>query len=490
VRRAIAIGASTCILLGGATGALFGTTTAGADTVGANFEAPGYTTGTINGQNGWSKTGAYDVAVVANSGFPAAPAGFGAQSLRASNATVSGAFGDQTFSRPTSDAAGETAADTGGFPVGTLRSTFTAEFDFASATGASQSPLIMSVSPDRGDGARMSYVRIEDDGSSWDLFFDDYKDNAPLGSGGNLDDGCGGEDEFAETAIGSYSLSQPHTVRFEMKFVNGPHNDVVKVYVDGALKITGTTWEDYFRYCAESGGGTGGSLADQSRIVRRLLFRFAGTANLANSGQGFLIDNLDEQSATPPPPATAPGAPQMVTAKPGNGKAAVSWKPPASNGGSSINGYVVTPIKAGTPQAPITFNSTATTQVITGLTNTVNYKFNVSAKNAVGTGPSASSNGGVRVGAPGMPLQPTVNKPASGSLKVKFKAPAPNGSPITGYTAKCTSGNGGAAGSKNGGKSPITVTGLTAGKTYRCRVLARNARGDGSPSLPSAALTA
>ena len=85
---------------------------------------------------------------------------------------------------------------------------------------------------------------------------------------------------------------------------------------------------------------------------------------------------------------------------------------------------------------------------------------------------------------------PTVTNPAAGSLKVTFKAPAANGSPITGFTAKCTSGNGGATGSKSGAKSPITVTGLTAGKNYRCRVLATNARGAGSPSGPSARHTA
>jgi hypothetical protein len=161
-----------------------------------------------------------------------------------------------------------------------------------------------------------------------------------------------------------------------------------------------------------------------------------------------------------------------------------------SNGGSAVNGYVVTPIKAGVPQPAQTFNSTATTQVITGLTNGVGYKFVVAARNAVGTGAGANSNGGVRVGAPGTPPPPTVTNPAPGSLKVAFKAPAPNGSPITGYTAKCTSPNGGVAGSKNGARSPITVTGLTAGKTYRCRVRAKNARGSGTASLRSAAITA
>jgi hypothetical protein len=199
--------------------------------------------------------------------------------------------------------------------------------------------------------------------------------------------------------------------------------------------------------------------------------------------------NLNGPCPAPPGP-TVPGPPRMVSAKPGNKKATVHWNPPLSNGGSAINGYLVTPVKAGVPQPVRTFNSTSTTQVITGLTNATNYKFIVQAKNAVGAGPGANSNGGVRVGAPGTPPPPTVTKVASGSLKVTFKAPAPNGAPITSYTVKCSSPNGGVAGSQTGPKSPLTVSGLTAGSSYRCRVRATNARGSGSASLRSALVTA
>jgi hypothetical protein len=80
--------------------------------------------------------------------------------------------------------------------------------------------------------------------------------------------------------------------------------------------------------------------------------------------------------------------------------------------------------------------------------------------------------------------------PAPGSLKLTFKAPAPNGAPITGYTATCKSSNGGVKQSKDGTKSPITVSGLTAGKTYTCTVVGKNARGAGTPSTPSVARTA
>jgi hypothetical protein len=72
-----------------------------ADKVGPiTFEpAQGYALGNINGQQGWMKSGAYDVAVAGVSSFPAASGyGFGTQTLRLSNAVASGSFGDQTFS--------------------------------------------------------------------------------------------------------------------------------------------------------------------------------------------------------------------------------------------------------------------------------------------------------------------------------------------------------------------------------------------------------
>jgi hypothetical protein len=188
--------------------------------------------------------------------------------------------------------------------------------------------------------------------------------------------------------------------------------------------------------------------------------------------------------------ATIPGAPRSVFAYPGNAKATVTWKPPTSNGGSAITGYIVTPIKAGSPQSPRVFNSTATTQVITGLTNGASYKFQVAARNAVGTSATNTSSGAIKVGAPGAPPKPTVAKVGSGSLKVTFTAPSSNGAPITSFTATCASSNGGVTKSKSGSKSPITVTGLGAGKTYTCRVTATNSRGTGPRSVPSASIKA
>ena len=73
----------------------------------------------------------------------------------------------------------------------------------------------------------------------------------------------------------------------EIDLVSGPANDVVKLYIDGALTVTGTTWEDYYRYDPEQGGN--GNVVP---AVTKLLFRVGGPAAPGTSGDGYLVDNV------------------------------------------------------------------------------------------------------------------------------------------------------------------------------------------------------
>lgn len=250
------------------------------------FEPATYSLGNINGQDGWKKTGSYDHAVSATS-FP----GFGTQSLRISNAITSGAFGDQTFSKPLVNEAGETGAANGGQSGGVRQNYFETQFTIGSAVpGAQQPGLFMSTSPDRGDGGRMSYLRFEDFADGIHVFFDEYKDNAPFGTTVQPNDpvGCGVEDDFTDDDIATLSRNVGHTIKFAIFFLDGPRNDVVQIYIDGVLVKTGTSWEDYFRFCE----------GNPTRTVDSLLFRTAGTAAPATSGNGFLIDNMGIASST------------------------------------------------------------------------------------------------------------------------------------------------------------------------------------------------
>jgi len=187
----------------------------------------------------------------------------------------------------------------------------------------------------------------------------------------------------------------------------------------------------------------------------------------------------------------APGAPAPAFAVPYNDHGAkVVWKTPANNGGSPILGYKVIPYKAGVAQPAIAYSGTATSKQISGLTDTVSYRFTVTARNVVGYGPPSAMSPAMIAGAPGQPGVPTAVNVGSGSLKVTFAAPMNNGATITSFNVTCTSTNGGATKSKTGTASPITVTGLTPGKSYRCRVNATNSRGTGPMSDPSAAVNA
>jgi hypothetical protein len=75
-------------------------------------------------------------------------------------------------------------------------------------------------------------------------------------------------------------------------------------------------------------------------------------------------------------------------------------------------------------------------------------------------------------------------------LKATFAAPNDDGAAITSYAVTCTSSNGGTTKTASGGASPITVTGLTPAKTYRCVVKATNSRGTGPASAASNAVNA
>jgi len=185
-------------------------------------------------------------------------------------------------------------------------------------------------------------------------------------------------------------------------------------------------------------------------------------------------------------PATTADAPTIGTATRGNASATLTWTAPAGDGGSSITGYAVTPYIGATPQAPQTFNSTATTATVTGLTNGTAYTFTVAAINGVGTGTASSASNSVTPATvPGVPtgIHVTAGK---GSVKVTWTAPSSNGgSVITHYVITPSSGPAVTVG-------PVTsdtVTGLTNGKAYTFTVKATNSVGTGAASARSSSVT-
>jgi hypothetical protein len=268
----VAVAGAIALILGACNPAPVGTTVGP-----VTFEAPDFTLGNIDGQQGWEKDGPYDVEVDDAAASTADPTsfGFGEQALRISNGVASGAFGDQTFAPGTKDHAGETTASTDLVANdGVRRGYFQSSWKFASAgnpAGPPQDGLLVSASPDRGDGSRMSYVGMsESTANGLAVNFFEYDTDAAGGDG----------DFVSQNVATNLDRSKAHTIELRMWFFEGVDNDVVQVCVDGTSCVTGHSWEDYFREVEERAVPS----------VDTMLFRAGGTGVPSTSGNGFFID--------------------------------------------------------------------------------------------------------------------------------------------------------------------------------------------------------
>jgi hypothetical protein len=307
---------------------------ASADSQTQDFE--GFATGTplvASGSSGWTYTGgsSYDVGIQ--------PSGISGNSVRISNGVMSGSFGDWLFSKPLG-----TAATEGG------QQEFTSEFDLASMLPDQvQDGLQISVAPQTGGGARMSFLKFADTNAGIVVSFSDVM---------NLPETVGyypAAEAWRDVQIATLDRSVTHHVKLVMDLYPGPHNDVVQVYIDdmatglvpgrpGAATFDGfyapvdnqpttnkakagqtipmkwklsapsiaTSWEDYYRYNSESNAGQGPG-PWTTRQVDSLVFQArcaqAGPcANAGVTGNGFLIDNVSYAStATPTLPIATQG---------------------------------------------------------------------------------------------------------------------------------------------------------------------------------------
>lgn len=342
-----------------------------ADTIDVDgFEA--YSTGEPTGQFGWTaqdmggyNASHFDMAFVDPSSGPWG-ATFGTRALRFSNAVTSGGFGNQLQTPSLADEAGETSALNIGLSGGTRQTRMEASFDIASATRAYQPGMSFSISMDRGDGARQTWLRVFDE---------------PTGMTVQVQSIDATIDDFVVYTVATgLSYTEAHSIDMIVDFVDGPRNDVMTVLVGGECGswAASGTWEDYHRTFA----GT--------VTVDSLLFRLGGSAVPANLGNGYLMDNVKLRSSTVPAmPAlgapTAPGTPSGHMAI--DGQTTVSAPVVNTNVCAPVSGYTATatPLNGGTP---LTFTSP-----------TPNFTFptpfggaftlTVSATNAQGTGPQS-----------------------------------------------------------------------------------------------------
>jgi Fibronectin type III domain len=250
---------------------------------------------------------------------------------------------------------------------------------------------------------------------------------------------------------------------------------------DGGAPIT-----QYTAACTSSDGGVDAAgMGAASPVV-------VSGVDLAKTYTCTLVaSNLNGPSATSPPsdivvPGATPSAPAKPTAVASNARVTVGFVPPF-DGGATITDYRVqctsTPPNAGVSRSA---DGIASPVVVAGLTNGKTYTCTVAAFNVNGFGPpSVASSAVLPKSVPGRPAVPAVAA-ANTRITVAFHAPANGGFPITKYRVACTSSNGGAARALITTKSPVALTGVTNGASYRCTVGAYSVVGAGPVSSPSA----
>ncbi len=180
-------------------------------------------------------------------------------------------------------------------------------------------------------------------------------------------------------------------------------------------------------------------------------------------------------------PVGVPGAPGKPVVAPGNGSASVTFLAAASNG-STVSKYTVTALNSADEVVDTAEGGTGPAR-FSGLMNGASYRFKVTATNVAGTGPSSVESDPVTPAAPpGLPTS-VVARAGDGQAQVRWSAPvADGGAAITGYSLAVlveSQGRWVPVRTTAEDRSPVTVDGLTNGRTYSFKVSAINSVGLG-----------
>src|SRR3954454_8372559 len=145
----------------------------------------------------------------------------------------------------------------------------------------------------------------------------------------------------------------------------------------------------------------------------------------------------NERSATPAAAATAPGAPTLDSAAPGNGSVTLAWHAPASNGGTAITAYNVYRGLTSSTETLLTTVGNVTGYTDAAAANGTTYFYKVAATNTVGTGAQSNERSATPTAPATVPGAPTLGSATGGpgNVTLAWSQPASNGgSALTGFS--------------------------------------------------------
>lgn len=211
----------------------------------------------------------------------------------------------------------------------------------------------------------------------------------------------------------------------------------------------------HYQISATHAGGTVTSTVSAASVC-------AGTACTASisgltNGTAYSVSILASLSSQLSPgstavsetPRTTPGAPSNSALAASDASLTLSWEPPASTGGASIQSYSISVTDSDSADVfSVTIDQAARSYDIPGLTNGETYTASISANNVAGSGTAATASA-VPLGTPTSPQSLTI-EPRASSLVANWTAPADlGGSAVQSYGLEVTNSSTGVVTSYN-----------------------------------------